>query len=98
MTPIPFHPIRVFDETKHVVDVVAAKYIQKATDDLRYLIPVNVGADGNCLYHSIVLLIWTILFPLFATKSHRMRTDTHIHSSNSAQMSILNIVYAYLDL
>jgi hypothetical protein len=57
MTPIPFHPIRVFDEIKHEVDVVAKEYLRKATDDVRHLIPVNVSNDGNCLYHSMVLLI-----------------------------------------
>lgn len=57
MTPIPFHPIRVFDETKHEVDVVAMEYVQKATDDVRHLIPANVSDDGNCLYHSMVLLM-----------------------------------------
>ena len=57
MTPIPFHPIRAFDETKHEVDVVAMEYLQKATDDIRHLVPVNVDNDGNCLYHSMVLLI-----------------------------------------
>jgi hypothetical protein len=57
MTPIPFHPIQVFDETKHEVDIVAKEYLRKATDDIRHLVPVNVDNDGNCLYHSIVLLI-----------------------------------------
>jgi hypothetical protein len=57
MTPIPFHPIRVFDETKHELDLVAKEYLQKATDDVRQLIPVKVGNDGNCLYNSMVLLI-----------------------------------------
>jgi len=57
MTPISFHPIQVFDETKHEVDVVAKEYLRKATDDVRHLIPINVGNDGNCLYHSMVLLI-----------------------------------------
>ena len=57
MTPISFHPIQVFDETKHEVDVVAKEYLRKATDDVRHLIPVNVGNDGNCLYHSMVLLM-----------------------------------------
>jgi hypothetical protein len=56
MTPIPFHPIQVFDETKHEVDIVAKEYLRKATDNVRHLVPVNVDADGNCLYHSIALL------------------------------------------
>ena len=33
------------------------EYVQKATDDVRHLIPVNVSSDGNCLYQSMVLLI-----------------------------------------
>jgi hypothetical protein len=57
MTPISFHPIQVFDETKHEVDVVAKEYIRTATDDVCHLIPVDVGKDGNCLYHSMVLLM-----------------------------------------
>jgi hypothetical protein len=57
MTPISFHPIQVFDETKHEVDTVAKEYLEKATNDVRHLVPVDVNNDGNCLYHSIALLI-----------------------------------------
>ena len=57
MTPVSFHPIQVFDETKHQVDIVAKEYLQKATDDIRHLVPVDVIKDGNCLYHSMVLLM-----------------------------------------
>jgi hypothetical protein len=55
--PFQFQPIHVFDETKHIVDVVAKEYLEKATDDIHHLIPVDVLADGNCLYHSIVVLM-----------------------------------------
>ena len=47
----------MFDETKHVVDVIAKEYLEKATGDVHHLIPVEVIADGNCLYHSVVLLM-----------------------------------------
>ena len=57
MTPILFHPIHVFDETKHEVDIVAKEYLEKTTDDMRHLVPVSVDNDGNCLYHSMVLLL-----------------------------------------
>ncbi len=64
--PFQFHPIHDFDETKHIVDVVAKEYLEKATGEIRHLIPVDVLADGNCLYHSIVVLIrggtFTLLF------------------------------------
>ncbi|CAF4407526.1 unnamed protein product [Rotaria socialis] len=57
MTPIQFHPNQVFDETKHIVDVIAKKYLEKATDDVHKLVPVEVAADGNCLYSSILVLM-----------------------------------------
>jgi hypothetical protein len=57
MIPLEFHPTNVFDETKHVVDVVAKEYLGKATGDVHHLVPAKVIADGNCLYHSIVLLM-----------------------------------------
>ena len=55
--PFQFHPIHVFDETKHIVDVIAKEYLEKVTGDMHNLIPVDVLADGNCLYHSIVVLM-----------------------------------------
>ena len=57
MIPLQFQPTQVFDETKHVVDVAAKEYLQKATGNIHHLVPVDVLADGNCLYHSIVLLM-----------------------------------------
>jgi hypothetical protein len=57
MTPFQFNPIQLFDETKHVVDVIAKEYLDKAIGDIHNLVPVDVKADGNCLYHSIVLLM-----------------------------------------
>ncbi len=57
MTPIDFHPNQIFDETKHTVDMVAMEYIEKAPNDVHHLVPAEVPADGNCLYHSILLLM-----------------------------------------
>lgn len=57
MLPLQFHPIQFFDQTKHVVDMVAKEYLQKATADVHHLVPVDVMGDGNCLYNSIVLLM-----------------------------------------
>ena len=37
--------------------MAAKEYLQKATADVHHLVPVDVMADGNCLYHSIVLLM-----------------------------------------
>ena len=55
--PLQFEPILIFDERKHLVDVVANAYLEKAAHDMHHLIPVEVDADGNCLYNSIVLLM-----------------------------------------
>ena len=54
-----FHPKQTFDETKHQLDAAASEYLGKAANDVRHLVPVAVTADGNCLYHSIVLLMDT---------------------------------------
>lgn len=53
MVPIPFHPVQAFNQTKHTVDLVAKRYLCKASDDVHHLLPVDVSSDGNCLYHSI---------------------------------------------
>ena len=57
MIPIEFHPNQGFNGTKHVVDVIAKKYLEKGTDDVHYLVPVEVIGDGNCLYNSILVLM-----------------------------------------
>ena len=57
LMPLQFHLTQVFDERKHVVDVIAKEYLEKANSDVHHLVPVTVPADGNCLYHSIVLLM-----------------------------------------
>ncbi|CAF2941478.1 unnamed protein product, partial [Rotaria sp. Silwood2] len=71
MAPIQFHPNQVFDETKHIVDPIAKKYLEKATNDVLHLIPVKVADDGNCLYHSILLLMNN---PTVTTDELRVRT------------------------
>lgn len=55
--PIPFQPDKVFDQRKHHVDVTAKTYLELTADDVHDLVPVVVAADGNCLYHSILLLM-----------------------------------------
>jgi hypothetical protein len=57
MMPLEFQPHAIFDDRIHVVDAVAKEYLQKASVDVRHLIPADVTADGNCLYHSILLLM-----------------------------------------
>lgn len=56
-TPIEFHPSQSFDEKKHVVDIVAMEYVKKAAADVHHLLAAKIPADGNCLYHSILLLM-----------------------------------------
>jgi hypothetical protein len=54
---LEFYPSQLFDEKKHQLDAAALEYLGKAANDVRHLVPVEVAADGNCLYHSIVLLM-----------------------------------------
>ncbi|CAF4266885.1 unnamed protein product, partial [Adineta steineri] len=57
MVPYEFRPNQVFDPKKHILDVVAKQYLEQATSDVHHLVPADVIVDGNCLYHSIVLLM-----------------------------------------
>jgi len=57
MAPLEFRPNQVFDERKYNVDIVAKQYLEKATSDVHHLIPIEAGANGNCLYNSILLLM-----------------------------------------
>jgi hypothetical protein len=57
MASYEFRPDQIFDERKHIVDAVAKQYLQQATSDVHHLIPVKVKANGNCLNHSILLLM-----------------------------------------
>ncbi|CAF4344561.1 unnamed protein product, partial [Adineta steineri] len=57
MSPLEFRPYGVFDDRIHGVDLIAKEYLEKASTDVQHLIPVDVGADGNGLYHSVILLM-----------------------------------------
>ncbi|CAF4125373.1 unnamed protein product [Adineta steineri] len=57
MAPYEFRPNQVFDPKKHILDVIAMQYLEQATSDVHHLVPADVIADGNFLYHSIVLLM-----------------------------------------
>lgn len=46
-----------FDGTKHTTDIVAEQYLKQASTHVQHLVPVEVVADGNCLFNSIVSLI-----------------------------------------
>ncbi|CAF1475686.1 unnamed protein product [Adineta steineri] len=55
MTPLEYRAYTVFDERIHVMDIVAKQYLESASADVHHLIPVDVPADGNCLYHSVLI-------------------------------------------
>ncbi len=57
MEPLQFYPNQVFDQRKHIVDVAAKEYVKKATANVHHLVPAEVTPDGNCLYHSILLVM-----------------------------------------
>ncbi|UJR24370.1 hypothetical protein I4U23_005747 [Adineta vaga] len=52
-----FHPYLTFDHRIHVVDFVTRQYLEKTLVDARHLVPVDVDADGNCLYYSVLVLM-----------------------------------------
>ncbi|CAF4618266.1 unnamed protein product, partial [Rotaria magnacalcarata] len=56
LTPIQFAPITRFDPKVHRVDQKANLYLQQASLDVQSMITIEVAADGNCLYNSIICL------------------------------------------
>ncbi|CAF3269398.1 unnamed protein product [Rotaria socialis] len=56
LTPIQFTPITHFDPKVHRVDQKAKLYLQQASLDVQNMITIEVAADGNCLYNSIICL------------------------------------------
>ncbi|CAF1123464.1 unnamed protein product [Rotaria sp. Silwood1] len=71
MVPYEFRPNQIFDERKHIVDIAAKQYLRQATSDVHHLVPVQVTANGNCLYNSILLLMNN---PAVTTSELRVRT------------------------
>ncbi|CAF5205313.1 unnamed protein product, partial [Rotaria magnacalcarata] len=56
LKPIQFTPITHFDPKVHRVDQKAKLYLQQASLDVQSMITIEVAADGNCLYNSIICL------------------------------------------
>ena len=56
MIPIQFTPVAYFDSEIHKVDEEAKLYLQQTSLDVQNMIPIEVAADGNCLYNSIMCL------------------------------------------
>jgi hypothetical protein len=56
LTPIRFTPITHFDPAVHKIDQQAKIYLQKASLDVQDMVPVEVTADGNCLYNAVICL------------------------------------------
>lgn len=54
--PIEFDPNNMFYSEKHIVDDIAKQYLERATANVRHLIPVKIDND-DCLYSSIGLLM-----------------------------------------
>ena len=56
MTPIQFMLVTQFDPKVHRVDQEAKLYLQRTSLNFQNMIPIEVTADGNCLYNSIMCL------------------------------------------
>lgn len=56
MAPLEINLSVTFDDTKHIVDLVAKEYLKRASISIQNFIPVKVVADGNCLFNSIISL------------------------------------------
>ncbi|CAF4999187.1 unnamed protein product, partial [Rotaria sp. Silwood1] len=95
MIPLQFYPTQVFNETKHIVDVVAKAYLEKATGNVHHLVPVEVIADGNCLYNSIVLLMND---PSVTTSELRVRTIIELVKNENYYQNIYSQYVGPIDI
>jgi OTU-like cysteine protease len=87
-----FNPQQTFDETKHQSDAAASEYLGKAASDVRHLVPVAVAADGNCLYHSIVLLMDTTVVTASELRGMTVRFLSIEFSSLSRNVSVRTVI------
>ena len=46
-----------FGDSKHNIDNVAQKYLEKASKSVQHLVPIETLADGNCLFSSTISLM-----------------------------------------
>lgn len=56
-TPLRFTLEQAFDGARHRLDFTAQSYLKKVNDCPSDVLPAAVPADGNCLYHSVLLLM-----------------------------------------
>lgn len=57
IAPLRFVLEQSYDGARHRLDRTAQSYLSKVSECPREVLPAVVPEDGNCLYHSILLLI-----------------------------------------
>ena len=57
VVPFRFVPEQLFDGARHRLDLIAQSYLKKVINCPSDVLPAVVPPDGNCLYHSINLLM-----------------------------------------
>jgi hypothetical protein len=87
-----FNPKQTFDETEHQLDAAALEYLGKTANDVRHLVPAEVAADGNCLYHSIVLLMDTTVVTASELRGMTIRFLSMECLSLSRNVSVRTVV------
>ena len=68
------------------------EYVGKAANDVRHLVPVEVAADGNCLYHSIVLLMDTTVVTASELRGMTIRFWSMEFLSLSRNVSVRTVI------
>ncbi|CAF1182332.1 unnamed protein product [Adineta ricciae] len=95
MMPLDFFPKDSFDQRIHVIDIVAREYLEKASVDVRHLIPADVSGDGNCLYHSVLLLTNN---SVMTTSELRVRTIVELITNETYYSSMFASVIGPFDI
>ena len=87
-----FNPKQTFDKTEHQLDAAALEYLGKTANGVRHLVPADVAADGNCLYHSIVLLMDTTVVTASELRGMTIRFLSMEFSSLSRNVSVRTVI------
>ncbi|CAF1299046.1 unnamed protein product [Adineta ricciae] len=93
--PLEFYPNNMFDDKIDVVDSVARQYLEKASMDVRHLLPADVPGDGNCLYHSVLLLMNN---SVMTTSELRVRTIVELITNEAYYSNMLASVVRPFDI
>lgn len=91
-TSLQLNLLSQLDESKHVIDHIAKKYLEKTSKSVQYLIPIKTPEDENCLYHAIITLAQNCEISAGELKGLSCATYAHLFKCFSNKCDNANIL------